>query len=133
MWRVVVFKRKKDGCAIQSSPIIHVKVVKQKKKTRELIYSSAAPPLHPFLSLKFPAPSGIIQKMLKRQDSSLSASRRQSAAGTTPPPPETHHAKAIGCMSGIFKLFSKYQNPNKRLTSGLLFNALSYNYSAIFE
>ncbi|KAL8489126.1 hypothetical protein ACS0TY_025142 [Phlomoides rotata] len=56
--------------------------------------------------------------MLKRQESSLSASRRQPATGTTPPPPETHHAKTIGCMSGIFQLFSKYQNPNKRLTSG---------------
>ncbi|XP_057786258.1 uncharacterized protein LOC131003724 isoform X2 [Salvia miltiorrhiza] len=57
--------------------------------------------------------------MLKRQESSLSASRRQAAAaGTTPPPPETHHAKAIGCMSGIIHLFSKYQNSNRRLTFG---------------
>ncbi|KAH6832497.1 hypothetical protein C2S53_008169 [Perilla frutescens var. hirtella] len=56
--------------------------------------------------------------MLKRQESSLSASRRQASAGTTPPPPETHHAKAIGCMSGIIKLFSKYQNSNRRLTFG---------------
>ncbi|KAK4412755.1 hypothetical protein Salat_2922700 [Sesamum alatum] len=55
--------------------------------------------------------------MLKRQQSSLSSSRRQAAASTTPPP-ETHHAKGIGCMSGIIHLFSKYQNPNKRLTFG---------------
>ncbi|KAL3819640.1 hypothetical protein ACJIZ3_005545 [Penstemon smallii] len=57
--------------------------------------------------------------MLSRQDSSLSSSRRQyAAAATIPPSPETHHAKAIGCMSGIIQLFSKYQNPNKRLTLG---------------
>ncbi|GFP82116.1 hypothetical protein PHJA_000354900 [Phtheirospermum japonicum] len=57
--------------------------------------------------------------MLKRQESSLSSSRRQAAtAAATPPPSETHHAKANGCMSGIFQLFSKYQNPNKRLTFG---------------
>ncbi|KAL0453308.1 UNVERIFIED_CONTAM: hypothetical protein Slati_1308900 [Sesamum latifolium] len=55
--------------------------------------------------------------MLKRQESSLSTSRRQAAASTTPPP-ETHHAKGIGCMSGIIHLFSKYQNPNKRITFG---------------
>ncbi|KAI3444243.1 hypothetical protein Pfo_000908 [Paulownia fortunei] len=59
--------------------------------------------------------------MLKRQESSLSSSRRQAAAAATaatPPPPETHHVKAIGCMSGIIQLFSKYQKPNKRLTFG---------------
>ncbi|KAL3632635.1 hypothetical protein CASFOL_025619 [Castilleja foliolosa] len=58
--------------------------------------------------------------MLNRQESSLSSSRRQAAAAATatPPPSETHHAKAIGCMSGIFRLFSKYQNPNKRITLG---------------
>ncbi|XP_047940332.1 uncharacterized protein LOC125187741 [Salvia hispanica] len=52
--------------------------------------------------------------MLKRQESSLSASRRQAACTT----PETQHAKAIGCMSGIIRLFSKYQNSNRRLTFG---------------
>ncbi|XP_011070026.1 uncharacterized protein LOC105155777 [Sesamum indicum] len=58
--------------------------------------------------------------MLKRQESSLSSSRRQAAAVavSTTPPPETHHAKGVGCMSGIIHLFSKYQNPNKRLTFG---------------
>ncbi|KAL7097607.1 hypothetical protein ACP275_10G155400 [Erythranthe tilingii] len=56
--------------------------------------------------------------MLKRQESSLSSSRRQSAAAAATPPPETHHAKAIGCMSGLIQLFSTYQNPNKRLTFG---------------
>ncbi|KAL8041160.1 hypothetical protein ABFX02_10G148400 [Erythranthe guttata] len=56
--------------------------------------------------------------MLKRQESSLSSSRRQAAAAAATPPPETHHAKAIGCMSGLIQLFSKYQNPNKRLTFG---------------
>ncbi|KAL1531124.1 hypothetical protein AAHA92_33840 [Salvia divinorum] len=55
--------------------------------------------------------------MLKRQESSLSTSRRQAACTTTPPP-ETQHAKAIGCMSGIIHLFSKYQNSNRRLTFG---------------
>ncbi|KAL0404713.1 UNVERIFIED_CONTAM: hypothetical protein Sradi_2112100 [Sesamum radiatum] len=58
--------------------------------------------------------------MLKRQEGSLSSSRRQAAAfaASTTPPPETHHAKGIGCMSGIIHLFSKYQNPSKRLTFG---------------
>ncbi|KAL7138231.1 hypothetical protein ABFS83_10G149800 [Erythranthe nasuta] len=56
--------------------------------------------------------------MLKRQESSLSSSRRLAAAAAATPPPETHHAKAIGCMSGLIQLFSKYQNPNKRLTFG---------------
>ncbi|KAK4404674.1 hypothetical protein Sango_0836000 [Sesamum angolense] len=58
--------------------------------------------------------------MLKRQESSLSSSHRQAASvsASTTPPPETHHAKGIGCMSGIIHLFSKYQNPNKRLTFG---------------
>ncbi|KAL6555283.1 hypothetical protein OROGR_006541 [Orobanche gracilis] len=57
--------------------------------------------------------------MLKRQDSLLSSSRRQnSASAATPPPSEVHYPKAVGCMSGIFQLFSKYQNPNKRLTFG---------------
>ncbi|XP_041997042.1 uncharacterized protein LOC121747118 isoform X2 [Salvia splendens] len=46
--------------------------------------------------------------MLKRQESSLSASGGQ----------ETRHAKAIGCMSGVIRLFSKYQNSNRRLTFG---------------
>ncbi|KAL2480844.1 Uncharacterized protein Adt_33810 [Abeliophyllum distichum] len=54
--------------------------------------------------------------MLKRQESSLSSSRRETPV--TPPPPETHHAKAIGCMSGIIQLISKYQNRNKLLTFG---------------
>ncbi|KAG6411809.1 hypothetical protein SASPL_129893 [Salvia splendens] len=52
--------------------------------------------------------------MLMRQESSLSASRRQAACTT----PETQHAKAIGCMSGIIHLFSKYQKSNRRLTFG---------------
>ncbi|KAG8372240.1 hypothetical protein BUALT_Bualt12G0045900 [Buddleja alternifolia] len=57
--------------------------------------------------------------MLNRQDSSLSSSRRQATVVSATPPPETHNAKAIGCMSGIIQLFSKYQKPNKkRLTSG---------------
>ncbi|KAL6530621.1 hypothetical protein OROMI_028510 [Orobanche minor] len=57
--------------------------------------------------------------MLKRQDSLLSSSRRQTfASAATPPPSEVHYPKAVGCMSGIFQLFSKYQNPNKRLTFG---------------
>ncbi|GER51961.1 3-bisphosphoglycerate-dependent phosphoglyceratemutase [Striga asiatica] len=56
--------------------------------------------------------------MLKRQDSSLSSSSRRQFVATTPPPPETHDVKSVGCMSGIFKLFSKYQNPNKRITFG---------------
>ncbi|XP_073275556.1 uncharacterized protein [Primulina huaijiensis] len=54
--------------------------------------------------------------MLKRQESSLSSSRRLAA--TTPPLQENRHAKPIGCMSGIFQLFSKYQNSSKRLTFG---------------
>ncbi|XP_051138786.1 uncharacterized protein LOC127256692 isoform X2 [Andrographis paniculata] len=53
--------------------------------------------------------------MLKRQDSLLSSSRRQGAAT---PPPESHNGKAVGCMSGILRLFSKYQNANRRLTLG---------------
>ncbi|XP_073158440.1 uncharacterized protein [Henckelia pumila] len=54
--------------------------------------------------------------MLKRQESSLSSSRRMAAA--TPPLQDTRHAKPIGCMSGIFQLFSKYHNSTKRLTFG---------------
>ncbi|XP_027176539.1 uncharacterized protein LOC113775745 isoform X1 [Coffea eugenioides] len=50
--------------------------------------------------------------MLQRQDSLLSSSHRQT------PPPENRHAKQIGCMAGFFKLLSRYQNRNKRLTSG---------------
>ncbi|XP_073047255.1 uncharacterized protein [Primulina eburnea] len=53
--------------------------------------------------------------MLKRQESSLSSSRRLAA---TPPLQESRRAKPIGCMSGIFQLFSKYQNSSKRLTFG---------------
>ncbi|PIN20904.1 hypothetical protein CDL12_06388 [Handroanthus impetiginosus] len=57
--------------------------------------------------------------MLKRQESSLSSSRRQSAAAAaTTPPPATNHTKSIGCMSGIIQLFSKYQNPKKRIAFG---------------
>lgn len=55
--------------------------------------------------------------MLKRQESSLSSSRRLAAAAT-PPLQETRHAKPIGCMSGIFQLFTKYHNSSKRLTFG---------------
>ncbi|KZV33921.1 hypothetical protein F511_04146 [Dorcoceras hygrometricum] len=54
--------------------------------------------------------------MLKRQESSLSSSRR--IAASTPSLQETRHSEPIGCMSGIFKLFSKYQNSRKRLTFG---------------
>ncbi|XP_022867518.1 uncharacterized protein LOC111387207 [Olea europaea var. sylvestris] len=57
-----------------------------------------------------------LHQMLKRQESSLSSSRWETPV--TPPPPETHHAKAIGCMSGIIHLISKYQNRNKLLTFG---------------
>ncbi|XP_073277608.1 uncharacterized protein [Primulina huaijiensis] len=53
--------------------------------------------------------------MLKRRENSLSSSRRLAAAA---PLQETRHAKPIGCMSGIFQLFSKYQNFSKRLTFG---------------
>ncbi|GAA0145453.1 hypothetical protein LIER_36133 [Lithospermum erythrorhizon] len=57
----------------------------------------------------------LLEQMLKRQDSLLSSSRRE-----TPPPPQKHHvaATSVGCMSGIFHLITKYQNRNKRLTSG---------------
>ncbi|XP_073034978.1 uncharacterized protein [Primulina eburnea] len=53
--------------------------------------------------------------MLKRRENSLSSSRRLAA---DPPLQETRHAKPIGCMSGIFQLFSKYQKSSKRLTFG---------------
>lgn len=100
--------------ATSSLPIIHVKVIKAKIKN-----SSQRHPLSPpFSLLNFLHHHIVLQKMLKRQESSLSASRRQAVAGATPPPPETHHAKAIGCMSGIIQLFSKYHYSNRRLTFG---------------
>ncbi|KAM7505110.1 hypothetical protein LguiB_004014 [Lonicera macranthoides] len=51
--------------------------------------------------------------MLKRQDSALSSSSRRET-----PLPENHKPKAIGCVSGIFQLFSKYQNRRKFITFG---------------
>ncbi|CAK9166340.1 unnamed protein product [Ilex paraguariensis] len=51
--------------------------------------------------------------MLKRQETLLSSSSRRET-----PQLDTHHDKAIGCMSGIFKLVSKYQHRRKFLTFG---------------
>lgn len=51
--------------------------------------------------------------MLPRQDSRLSSSRRQ-----TPPTEARDRQKSVGCMSGIFRLISKYQNRQKLLTFG---------------
>uniref|UniRef100_A0A2N9F853 DUF3741 domain-containing protein n=1 Tax=Fagus sylvatica TaxID=28930 RepID=A0A2N9F853_FAGSY len=50
---------------------------------------------------------------MKRQDTlGSSSSYRENVAA------ETLHSKSIGCMSGIFQLFSKYQNRRKFLTFG---------------
>ncbi|XP_022883277.1 uncharacterized protein LOC111400053 [Olea europaea var. sylvestris] len=57
-----------------------------------------------------------LHQMLKGQESSLSSSCRENPVN--PPPAETHHAKAICCMSGIIQLIFKSQNRNKLLTFG---------------
>lgn len=55
--------------------------------------------------------------MLKRQDTALSSSRRVMSV-PLPPTDHPHHAKSVGCMSGIFHLLSRHRHRRKFLTSG---------------
>ncbi|GAB2295640.1 hypothetical protein Dimus_029795 [Dionaea muscipula] len=61
-----------------------------------------------------------VMMMMKKGEETLTRQRtlRSSSIRSTTADDRKHHPSAIGCMAGIFRLISKYQNRRKSLTSG---------------